>query len=155
MSKATESVDIGAGDPSRDRRPYRFEKEELRLMADQVFDFFARPELPSPTLGIEEVVRLMDEVFGLRCTITELGSQQDQNFVVSGTENVAPIGVLKLSNPVFSEPEIDLQDLAARTVAEREPALRFPQVVAGTRGPMSAWWNTTQGRIHGSPSRDW
>lgn len=117
-------------------------------MAEQVFDFFAHTELPTPTLGMDEVRRLMDETFGLRCNLTELGSQQDQNFVVSDTESAAPIGVLKLSNPVFSEAEIELQDLAARTVAEREPALRIPQVVDGPRGPMSAWWNTTEGRIH-------
>lgn len=117
-------------------------------MADQVFDFFAHRELPTPTLGIDEVRRLMGETFGLRCNLAELGSQQDQNFVVSDTENTAPIGVLKLSNPVFSEAEIELQDLAAKTVAEREPALRVPQVVAGPLGPMSAWWNTTEGRIH-------
>ena len=118
------------------------------LMTEQVFDFFAHRELPTPTLGIDEVRRLMGETFGLACTVTELGSQQDQNFVVSDTENTAPIGVLKLSNPAFSEAEIELQDLAAKTVAEREPTLRIPQVVTGPRGPMSAWWNTSQGRIH-------
>jgi 4-aminobutyrate aminotransferase-like enzyme/Ser/Thr protein kinase RdoA (MazF antagonist) len=118
-------------------------------MAEDMFDFFAHHELPTPTLGVDEVRRLMDETFGLACTVTELGSQQDQNFVVSDDESTAPIGVLKLSNPVFSEAEIDLQDLAAKTVAEREPALRIPRVVVGPRGPMSAWWDTSQGRIHG------
>jgi len=117
-------------------------------MTEQVFDFFANPELPTPTLGIDEVGRLMDETFGLTGHVTELGSQQDQNFVVSDVATGAPIGVLKLSNPVFSEAEIELQDLAAATVAEREPTLRVPQVVDGPRGPMSAWWNTSQGRIH-------
>lgn len=117
-------------------------------MTEQVFDFFANPELPTPTLPIDEVRRLMDETFGMPCKLSELGSQQDQNFVVSDVANTAPIGVLKLSNPVFSEAEIDLQDLAAATVAGREPTLRVPQVVDGPRGPMSAWWNTSQGRIH-------
>lgn len=117
-------------------------------MTEQVFDFFANPELPTPTLEIDEVRRLMDETFGMACHVTELGSQQDQNFVVSEVANTAPIGVLKLSNPLFSEAEIDLQDLAAATVAEREPTLRVPQVVDGPRGPMSAWWDTSQGRIH-------
>jgi 4-aminobutyrate aminotransferase-like enzyme/Ser/Thr protein kinase RdoA (MazF antagonist) len=117
-------------------------------MAD-IFDFFVQHELPAPTLDVDEVRRLMRETFGLQCDVTELGSQQDQNFLVSDDENTAPIGVLKLSNPVFSEAEIELQDLAAKTVAEREPALRIPQLVVGPRGPMSAWWDTSQGRIHG------
>ena len=117
-------------------------------MSDELFDFFTRHELPTPSLTVEDVRRLTYENFGLACNVTELGSQQDQNFVVSDVANTAPIGVLKLSNPVFSEAEIDLQGLAAATVAEREPALRVPQVVDGPRGPMSAWWNTSQGRIH-------
>ncbi|KAA0102190.1 aminotransferase [Mycolicibacterium sp. P1-18] len=117
-------------------------------MTEQVFDFFANPKLPTPTLEVDEVRRLMDETFGMACTVTELGSQQDQNFVVSDVASTAPIGVLKLSNPVFSESEIDLQGLAAATVAEREPTLRVPQVVDGPHGPMSAWWSTSQGRIH-------
>lgn len=118
-------------------------------MSDTVFDFFAQPELPTPTLESDEVRRLMELNFGLACTLTELGSQQDQNFVVRDIDSGAPVGVLKLSNPVFSESEIELQDLAASIVAEREPTLRTPKVVVGPRGPMSAWWNSSQGRIHG------
>ncbi len=117
-------------------------------MSDTVFDFFDCPELPTPTLEIDEVQRLLLETFGLPATVVELGSQQDQNFVVHD-ENSTPIGVLKLSNPVFSEAEIELQDLAASTVAEHRPGLRTPQVVEGPRGPMSAWWQTSQGPIHG------
>jgi Ser/Thr protein kinase RdoA (MazF antagonist) len=118
-------------------------------MAGDIFDFFVHHELPAPTLGVEDVRRLMRETFGLQCDVTELGSQQDQNFLILDDENTAPIGVLKLSNPAFSETEIELQDLAAKTVAAREPALRIPQVVTGPRGPMSAWCDTSQGRIHG------
>ncbi|GGG27320.1 4-aminobutyrate aminotransferase [Rhodococcoides trifolii] len=117
-------------------------------MADTVFDFFEHYELPTPTLGIDEVCELLQEGFGLRARVTELGSQQDQNFLLRG-ENDSPIGVLKLSNPVFSEAEIALQDLAATTVAERNPGTRTPRVVQGPRGPMSMWLNTSQGRIHG------
>ncbi|WP_163801971.1 aminotransferase [Mycolicibacterium sediminis] len=117
-------------------------------MAERYFDFFAHLELPTPTLGVDEVRGLMQATFGMSCAVRELGSQQDQNFVVSDIETAAPIGVLKLSNPAFTEAEIDLQDLAAATVAEREPTLRIPRVVEGPRGPMSAWWVTSQGRIH-------
>ena len=89
-------------------------------MTESLFDFFAHHELPTPTLGTVEVRQLMNEAFGLTCLVDELGSQQDQNFLVTDVANTAPIGVLKLSNPVFSEAEIDLQDLAAATVAERD-----------------------------------
>jgi 4-aminobutyrate aminotransferase-like enzyme/Ser/Thr protein kinase RdoA (MazF antagonist) len=115
----------------------------------EIFDFFLHQELAAPTLGVDEVRRLLRESFGVECDVVELGSQQDQNFLVFDRDNTAPMGVLKLSNPAFTEMEIDLQDLAARTVAEREPALRVPRLVIGPQGPMSAWWHTSQGRIHG------
>jgi 4-aminobutyrate aminotransferase-like enzyme/Ser/Thr protein kinase RdoA (MazF antagonist) len=113
-----------------------------------VFDFFEFGELPSPTIGVDEVRRLVDENFELLCDVRELGSQQDQNFLLSHDGHGTPMGVLKLTNPAFSEAEIELQELAAKTVAEREPALRIPELVVGPHGPMSAVWDTSQGRLH-------
>ncbi|MCG7596412.1 aminotransferase [Mycobacterium sp. PSTR-4-N] len=118
------------------------------MIETQVFDFFARPELPAPALGMDEVRRHLTETFSITGDLTELGSQQDQNFLLTERDTGAPIGVLKLTNPAFSEAEIDLQSLAADTVAEREPDLRIPRVVIGAHGPMSAWWDTTAGRLH-------
>src|SRR5690348_6709360 len=109
-------------------------------MSADLFDFFTHHELPTPTVTVDEARRLMAENYGFRCDIVELGSQQDQNFMVTEDGAVEPVGILKLSNPAFSEAEIDLQDLAAHTVADREPALRIPRVVVGPRGPMSGWW---------------
>jgi len=117
-------------------------------MSADLFDFFTHHELPTPTVTVDEARRLMAENYGFRCDIVELGSQQDQNFMVTEDGAVEPVGILKLSNPAFSEAEIDLQDLAAHTVADREPALRIPRVAVGPRGPMSGWWETSQGRIH-------
>ncbi len=64
------------------------------------------------------------------------------------SNDAEPLGVLKISNPVFSEAEIEMQDKAAAAVALAEPSLRIPQVVSGPKGPMSAWWQTSQGRLH-------
>lgn len=114
----------------------------------EVFDFFAHPELPAPALGADEVGRHLQETFGTTGDLDELGSQQDQNFLVTDQHTGVPVGVLKLTNPAFSHAEIVLQDLAADTVAEREPSLRIPRVVVGPRGPMSAWWDTSAGRLH-------
>lgn len=116
-------------------------------MAGEYFDFFAHRELPTPTLDPGEVRRLVSETWALDCHLTELGSQQDQNFLMSEGPGAAPIGVLKLSNPVFSGAEIELQDLAAATVAGHDPTIRVPRIVAGPTGPMSAWWDTSQGRL--------
>lgn len=112
------------------------------------FDYFAQVDLPTPTLGTDEVEHLCSEVFGLTVRVESLGSQQDQNFRVFLRGSELPYGVLKISNPVFSEAEIQMQDQAAAAVARSEPGLRVPQVVSGPRGLLSGWWSTSQGRVH-------
>ncbi|PPF29441.1 aminotransferase [Rathayibacter tritici] len=114
----------------------------------EVFDYFTQVDLPTPTLGDDEVQRLFAETFGVAVDLRSLGSQQDQNFRVFPRGSTEPLGVLKLSNPVFSEAEIDLQDAAAATVAAHSAGLRIPKLVEGPRGAMSTWWDSTQGRIH-------
>ncbi|MCM3695105.1 aminotransferase [Microbacterium oleivorans] len=113
-----------------------------------VFDYFSQVELPTPTLSDEEVQRLFADVFGVEIDTHSLGSQQDQNFRVFERGATKPLGVLKLSNPVFSEAEIEMQDAAAATVGARRADVRVPRIVMGPRGRMSAWWESSQGRIH-------
>lgn len=117
-------------------------------MTDTLFDYFAHGELPTPTLPTAEAVALLREVHGLDVELQSLGSQQDQNFLVRPAGGGEPLGVLKISNPVFSETEIEMQDAAATAVAKAEPELRIPEIVAGPRGPLTGWWETSQGRLH-------
>ncbi|MGQ7298139.1 aminotransferase [Quadrisphaera sp. KR29] len=114
----------------------------------QVFDYFSQVDLPTPTLPEAEVRALVADVFGVEVDVQGLGSQQDQNLRLFRSGHPEPLGVLKISNPAFSEAEVDLQDRAAAVVAERSPQLRVPRLVEGPRGPMSAWWQTSQGRLH-------
>ncbi|WP_154096232.1 aminotransferase class III-fold pyridoxal phosphate-dependent enzyme [Microbacterium testaceum] len=113
-----------------------------------VFDYFSQVDLPTPTLSDDEVQRLFADTFGVEIDVQALGSQQDQNFRVFARGSGEPLGVLKLSNPVFSEAEIEMQDAAATRVAERSPQVRIPRIVVGPRGAMSTWWESSQGRIH-------
>jgi len=113
-----------------------------------VFDYFSQVDLPTPTLSDDEVQRLFADTFGVEIDVQALGSQQDQNFRVFARGSTEPLGVLKLSNPVFSEAEIEMQDAAATLVAERSPHVRIPRIVEGPRGAMSTWWESSQGRIH-------
>ncbi|MDU0325865.1 aminotransferase class III-fold pyridoxal phosphate-dependent enzyme [Microbacterium sp. KSW2-21] len=113
-----------------------------------VFDYFSQVDLPTPTLSDDEVQRLFADTFGGEIDVQALGSQQDQNFRVFARGSAEPLGVLKLSNPVFSEAEIEMQDAAAARVAERSPQVRIPRIVVGPRGAMSTWWESSQGRIH-------
>lgn len=113
-----------------------------------VFDYFSQVDLPTPTLSDDEVRALFADAFGVEIDVHALGSQQDQNFRVFRRGESLPLGVLKLSNPVFSEAEIDMQDAAAALVADRSPHVRIPRLVEGPRGAMSAWWDSSEGRIH-------
>ncbi|SKA98935.1 4-aminobutyrate aminotransferase [Agreia bicolorata] len=117
-------------------------------MPRTIFDYFAQVELPTPTLDVAEVVRLVSTTFGLDVDARSLGSQQDQNFRLFVRGSNQPLGVLKISNPAFSEAEIDMQDLAAAVVADHDATLRIPRIVEGPRGPMSEWWETSQGSFH-------
>ncbi|MFS0792720.1 aminotransferase class III-fold pyridoxal phosphate-dependent enzyme [Microbacterium sp. 1P10AE] len=117
-------------------------------MTETLFDYFSHGELPTPTLPTAEAVELLREVHGLEVELQGLGSQQDQNFLVRPVDGGEPLGVLKISNPVFSEIEIEMQDAAAAAVARAEPGLRIPEVVDGPRGPVAGWWQTSQGRLH-------
>ena len=117
-------------------------------MSHEFFDYFEHVALPSPTLDDDEERQLFADAFWSEVELRSLGSQQYTNFSVFAHGSSDPLGVLKLSNPVFIESEISMQDEAAAIVADREPTLRVPRVVTGPRGPMSTWWNTSQGRIH-------
>ncbi|MGL3198815.1 MULTISPECIES: aminotransferase class III-fold pyridoxal phosphate-dependent enzyme [Curtobacterium] len=111
-------------------------------MTTPLFDYFEHQELPTPTIPTDEATRLLASTFGIEATLRSLGSQQDQNFLVGAGTDDTPIGVLKISNPVFSEAEIDLQGAAAARVAAAEPGIRVPvETHAG-------WWETSAGRVH-------
>ncbi|KAJ4129803.1 hypothetical protein NW768_006773 [Fusarium equiseti] len=112
------------------------------------FDYFSHIELPTPTLSPEETCALLHQEFGIVANLRPLGSMQDQNFLVLTDAHTEPLGVLKISNPVFSGSEIEMQDAAAIAVARAEPSLRIPNIVEGPRGAMSGWWQTSQGRLH-------
>ncbi|GAB3402334.1 aminotransferase [Schumannella luteola] len=123
-------------------------------MSTPLFDYFAHVELATPTISAEEAERLLRSEFGLDARVESLGSQQDQNFLVwaSDAADVGdaahPLGVLKLSNPVFSDAEIELQTLAAERVASATPELRIPRLVRGPAGDCAGWWETSQGRLN-------
>ncbi|MDH6425252.1 4-aminobutyrate aminotransferase-like enzyme/Ser/Thr protein kinase RdoA (MazF antagonist) [Aurantimicrobium minutum] len=116
-------------------------------MATEIFNYFTQTELPSPTLPDSEVVELVQKYFGVATTASSLGSQQDQNFVLRLAHSGDVLGVLKLSNPAFSEAEIQMQDEAAAHLAGKID-LRIPSIVEGEQGAMSAMWETSQGHIH-------
>jgi len=77
----------------------------------QAFDFFTQTALPTPDISAAQAGRFVQERYGIDGVVTELGSQQDANFLIE-----APAGkyVLKVSNPAFTVEDLAAQDAAAR-----------------------------------------
>ena len=87
-----------------------------------LFDFFRTAELPVPAVDADRARTIAAEHFGLGGEITdatELGSQQDANFLLRATAGRV-IGVLKIANPAFSRVELEAQDAAAAFIAAAE-----------------------------------
>ncbi|MEW1959947.1 aminotransferase [Kineococcus sp. NPDC059986] len=112
-----------------------------------LFDFFSQPALPAPDVPAEEWRVLLAQAWGLDVTLRSLGSQQDQNFLAHDTDGAA-VGVVKISNPAFSEAEVDLSDLAADLLATGRPDLRVACVVRHDDRPLRGWFDTSRGRLH-------
>lgn len=76
--------------------------------------------------------RIADQFFGVQASASELGSNQDRNFLlVSGGRSV---GVLKIDNSVFSREELEAQCSAADALkAAGVPAVSFLPGVNGER----------------------
>ncbi|WP_422745418.1 aminotransferase [Mycobacterium sp. WMMD1722] len=87
------------------------------------FNFFESLELPAPQVAESTAESVAAAAYGLRASARSLGSQQDQNFLLTADDEIA--GVLKFANPVFSATEIAAQDAAAELVAQAEPELRI------------------------------
>ena len=84
-----------------------------------LFDFFNTTELPVPAVTVDQAHTIAREHFGLAATATELGSQQDANFLLRNAGG-EPTGVLKIANPAFTRIELEAQDAAAAFIAAGE-----------------------------------
>ena len=93
------------------------------------FDFFETSELPVPAITADQAVKIAGTHFGLSAAATELGSQQDANFLLS-TAAGDPIGVLKIANPAFTRAELEAQDAAAAFIDAAED-IRTATNIAG------------------------
>ncbi|WP_233548803.1 aminotransferase [Galactobacter valiniphilus] len=88
--------------------------------------------LKRPAVDEALAARVAQVQFGLDATATELGSNQDRNFLLAvGGANA---GVLKIDNAVFEEEELDAQCRAAEALAAAGiPAARFLPGADGER----------------------
>ncbi|GAY16046.1 aminotransferase [Mycobacterium sp. shizuoka-1] len=94
-----------------------------------LFDFFNTEELPVPAISPDQARGIVKTHFGVDAQVTALGSQQDANFLLSGSGG-GPVGVLKIANPAFSRIELEAQDAAAAHISGCEPGVRTAVNVA-------------------------
>ncbi|KAA1380272.1 aminotransferase [Aeromicrobium fastidiosum] len=73
--------------------------------------------LPRPAVTVDQAIAFAREHFGVDGTGVELGSQQDRNVLLTTPGGTRYL--FKVSNPVFTRAEIEVQNLAMRHLAER------------------------------------
>lgn len=97
----------------------------------QPFNFFEEAALPAPEIMVTQAAEYVRATYGIEGEVTELGSQQDANFLVDAADARY---VLKVSNAAFTREDLAAQDLAAAQVARHEPDIQVPVAVPGPDG---------------------
>jgi 4-aminobutyrate aminotransferase-like enzyme/Ser/Thr protein kinase RdoA (MazF antagonist) len=100
------------------------------------FNFLEQPELPAPHVTETQATKLLSTHYGIDARAESLGSNQDKNFLVFGTDE-RPLGVLKIANPAFTAVELEAQDAAAEVIAAAQPALRVAVPLPNLAGEVS------------------
>lgn len=83
-----------------------------------------------PDVGAEGIPAFARERFGLDVSASELGSNQDRNFLLSGADGLRHL--LKIDNPVFRPDEIEAQTRALQHLTAH--GLLVPEPVPGLDG---------------------
>jgi Ser/Thr protein kinase RdoA (MazF antagonist) len=78
-----------------------------------------------------EALQLADRHWHIRGDVDALPSYADQNFRIRGDDGDY---VLKVAHPSWSRQELELENQAMMTLAEREPALHWPRVQRAVDG---------------------
>lgn len=113
------------------------------------FDFFGAGALPAPNLSAAEVSEIARERWGLDVELEALGSQQDQNFLARAPgDHDRILGVVKITNPVFTALELAAQDEAATRIARSCADLRIATTSTNVDGtPLAVVAPTSQGSL--------
>ncbi|MEM7168875.1 MAG: aminotransferase class III-fold pyridoxal phosphate-dependent enzyme [Pseudomonadota bacterium] len=89
-------------------------------------------DTPPPDLTQDQLATILRETYGLDGKIQSLVSERDQNASIT-----LPSGerfVLKIANAAEDPQQLDYQNKALRHIAERDPGLGVPRVVASQSG---------------------
>ena len=97
-----------------------------------MFDPNAETQLVRPEVTDDDAVRVAREAYGIEGTVTELGSNQDRNFLLTPRDADGGRYLLKFDNAVFTAAEIDALNRGLLRLAER--GVRVPTPVDSIEG---------------------
>lgn len=98
-------------------------------MADSAL--LQRTELARPSVTVEDAKSILSDCFGLHGSISELGSQQDRNFLIdTGEEKL----VLKVTRAEYPRHELEAQNRAMEHLFQMELGIRIPEPIASLTG---------------------
>ena len=98
-------------------------------MADETL--LQRTQLPRPDVTAEEAAAILDTFYGLKGTVTELGSQQDRNYRLDTGESRY---VLKICRMEYATVELEAQNAAMHHLATKPDSPRVPTPVKASNG---------------------
>ena len=74
------------------------------------------PELDRPAFSVQDAVHLLEEQYGLCCTLEELPGERDRNYLAR--ENNGESYVLKISNSFETLEFLEVQNYALESTAK-------------------------------------
>ena len=92
--------------------------------------------LVRPAVDAADAVAIARECYGITATARELGSNQDRNFLLEEPDGAR--SVLRIDNPVFTDPERDAQHAALD--AYRAAGVPVAAVLPGLDGALTQRW---------------
>jgi 4-aminobutyrate aminotransferase-like enzyme/Ser/Thr protein kinase RdoA (MazF antagonist) len=94
---------------------------------------FESLSLPAPAVALEEAAALVAHHYGISGPVQELGSNQEANVRMRARDVDV---VLKVANPAFSVPELDLQNAAMLHLADAGLPFRTPRPLPAQDGSL-------------------
>ncbi|KAB1657950.1 aminotransferase [Pseudoclavibacter chungangensis] len=110
-----------------------------------MFDPTVETDLVRPDVTADDAVLLALDAFGITGTVTELGSNQDRNYLLTPSDDTDGRFLLKFDNDVFPDDDLDAQNSVLVRLAER--GLAVPTPVAALAGGRIGRAETPGGRV--------
>lgn len=82
--------------------------------------------VPPPSFTRDQIAKIVWSHYSIRGSISELFSDRDQNFLISGTDKNF---ILKVSNPIERAEVLDLQEKAVKHISSTEPEMQLPDQI--------------------------